>query len=73
MKGFTWKDVSDMSPTPPESELTDLYGTSDVRVRGHLVMKAGTVVDEEWYRGKLERLRRGRRLTKKMLYYNSLS
>ncbi len=43
-KGFTWKDAADI-PATPESELTDLYGTSDVWTKGKLVMRKGKVLD----------------------------
>ena len=59
-KGFTWKDATDI-PATPESDFTDLYGTCDVWARGKLVMKGGKVLDEEWYRGKLRRLKKGRK------------
>ncbi len=60
-KGFSWKDVKDACPTTPESELAGLYGTSDVRVKGKLVMRKGQVLDEAWYQRKLDKLRKGRR------------
>jgi len=59
MKGFTWKDVSDI-PATPESDFLGLYGTSDVRVRGKLVMRKGKILDEGWYQKKLRRLEKGR-------------
>ncbi len=60
-KGFSWKDVKDAYPITPESELAGLYGTSDVRVKGKLVMRKGQVLDEAWYQRKLDKLRKGRR------------
>ncbi len=58
-KGFTWEDVKALTLTP-EEEFSDLFGNCNIWAKGKLVMKKGVVIDEEWYRGKLERLRRGK-------------
>jgi len=57
-KGFTWQDVSGLS-LDIQDEFAGLYGTSDVRVRGRLVMREGKVLDEKWYQRKLRRLKKG--------------
>ena len=61
MKGFTWKDATDCCPTTPEDDFTALYGTSDVRVKGRLVMRKGKILDIKWYQKKLRRLEKGRK------------
>jgi len=60
IKGWNWKEINQCCPATPEEEFSDLFGNSNIRVKGKLVIKGGKVVDEEWYRGKLERLRKGR-------------
>lgn len=65
MKGFTWKDVSELSPTTAEEEFYNLFGNCNIWVKGKLVMKKGKIIDNKWYQKKLRQLRKGRRLTKK--------
>lgn len=62
--GFTWKDAQQLTTTP-EEKFDGLYGTSNVKVKGKLVMRKGKILDEAWYQKKLRRLRKGKRLTKK--------
>ena len=62
IKGWNWKEIDKCCPATPESDFADLYGTSDVRVMGKLVMRGGKVIDEGWYQKKLRRLKKGRRL-----------
>lgn len=60
IKGWNWKDITECCPTTAEEEFYELFGNCNIRVKGKLVMKKGVIIDKEWYRGKLERLRRGR-------------
>ena len=61
MGGFTWKDINKASSSTLEEEFNGLYGVSDVRVKGRLVMSKGKILDTKWYQKKLAKLKRGRR------------
>ena len=61
MSGFTWQDISKAGSSTLEEEFNGLYGVSDVRVKGRLVMRKGKILDIKWYQEKLARLKRGRR------------
>ena len=56
--GFIWQDVKNLSETL-EEKFDGLYGTSNVKVKGKLVMRKGKVIDEAWYQKKLNRLKKG--------------
>ena len=59
-KGFDWNDVKIIALTP-EHDFQTIFGGGDIEVKGKLVMKAGKVLDEEWYQGKLRQLKKGRK------------
>ena len=59
-KGFTWKDVQQLTTTP-EEEFEWLYGGADVEHKGKWVMKKGKVIDKKWYQKKLNRLKKNKK------------
>lgn len=60
LKGFNWQDFKSLSSTL-EDEFDGLYGNSDIKVKGKLVMRKGQILDEEWYKSKLYQLKKGRK------------
>ena len=60
LKGFNWQDVSKGLTLTAEDEFDSLYGNSDVRIKGKLVMRKGNIIDEKWYQKKLAQIKKGR-------------
>lgn len=48
------KEIEALKSETPEERLFRQFKESDIMVGGRLVMKAGKVIDEEWWKGKLK-------------------
>ncbi len=56
-----WDDIAKMSFSP-EQEFEWLYGGATVNNNGHFFMKDGVVLDQKWYKSKIDRIKKGTRL-----------
>lgn len=48
------KQIKALKSLTPEEWLSRRFKESNIIVEGQLVMKAGKVIDEEWWKGKLK-------------------